>query len=75
MNKERRKQLREWKKRVDELKDELENILWDEQYYFDNIPENLQSSLRAQDSEEAIDLMEEAIDNIKDAIEQIDNVV
>ena len=41
---------------------ELENIKDDEQYYYDNIPENLQYSQRAEDSEMAIDNMDVALD-------------
>ena len=48
--------------------DSLEGIQWDEQDYFDNIPENLQSSFRALDSEEAIENMDEALSNLNDAL-------
>lgn len=75
MNKERRKQLREWNRKADELKNELENILWDEQYYYDNIPENLQCSSRAEDSEEAIECIESVIENIDEAINKVDDIV
>ena len=40
----------------------LENIKSDEEDYYDNIPENLQYSQRAEDSEAAIDSLEEALD-------------
>ena len=53
MNKNRRKELMEWVKKAEEwaaqgeeLRDELENICSDEQDYFDNMPENLQGSMR-----------------------------
>lgn len=71
MNKVRRKEL---SKVVNELnninnRDDLcvcinilENIKDDEQAYYDNIPENLQYSQRAEDSEAAIENMEEALD-------------
>lgn len=41
---------------------ELDSIKDDEQNYYDNIPENLQYSQRAEDSEQAIDNLEEALD-------------
>ena len=76
MNKNRRKKLMEWVKKADawitqgeELKSKLENICSDEDDYFNNIPENLQSSQRAMDAEEAIDAMNEAIDCMGNAIE------
>ena len=45
----------------------LEEIKWDEENYFDNMPENLQGSLRGCESEEAIDNMYLAIDSLTDA--------
>lgn len=75
MNKERRRQLRQWSKKAGILKDELESILWDEQNYYDNIPENLQYSSRAEDSEEAIGYMEEAIEVFGEAIDKVDDII
>ena len=76
MNKDRRKQLMEWVKKAnvwiaqgDDLKSELENICSDEQDCFDNMPENLQGSMRGMDAEEAIDAMNEAIESMSNAIE------
>jgi hypothetical protein len=76
MNKNRRKELMEWVKKADawitqgdDLKSELENICSDEQDYFDNMPENLQGSMRGMDAEEAIDAMNEAIESMGNAIE------
>ena len=75
MNKNRRKQLIELQKQIEALKDQLESILWDEQSYYDSIPENLQYSSRAEESEEAINNMEDAIDNISDAMNAIEDVL
>lgn len=76
MNKDRRKQLMEWVKKADawitrgdELKSELESICSDEQDYFDNMPENLQGSIRGMDAEDAIDAMNEAIECMGNAID------
>ena len=76
MNKNRRKELMEWVKKADawitqgeELKNKLERICSDEQDYFDNMPENLQGSMRGMDAEEAIDAMNEAIESMDNAIE------
>jgi hypothetical protein len=75
MNKSRRKELMEWVSKAEswaaqgeELKSELENICSDEQDYFDNMPENLQGSMRGMDAEEAIDAMNEAIESMSNAI-------
>ena len=76
MNRNRRKELIEWVKKAEawavhgeNLKDELENICSNEQDYFDNMPENLQGSMRGMDAEEAIDAMNEAIECMDNAIE------
>ena len=82
MNKNRRKELMEWVSKVEawaaqgeELKDELENICSEEEDYFDNIPENLQSSQRAMDAEDAIDTMNEAAEYMGNAIEAAEEAV
>ena len=75
MNNERRKALRKWNKRAEELKSNLEDILWDEQNSYDNLPENLQFSERAEAMEEAIGLIEEAIEGFGEVIETIDSVI
>ena len=78
MNKNRRRQLREWKNKAalweaqgDILKSELESICSDEEMYFDGMPENLQGSMNGMNSEEAIDKMNEAIECLGDAIERV----
>lgn len=74
MNKTRIKQLINWKKKAEELKEELESILYDEQDYFDNMPENLQGSMKGIDSEEAINQLEDAISTLEEAIDSVDNI-
>ena len=74
MNKARIKQLINWQKKAEELKEELESILYDEQDYFDNMPENLQGSMKGIDSEEVINQLEDAISALEEAIDSIDNI-
>ena len=74
MNNARRKQLKEWCDKATELKEELNNILLDEQNSYDNMPENLQGSIRGMNSEEAIDQIEDAINNLEDAIDIISEI-
>ena len=71
MNKARRKELSDVIKGLNTIqgKDDLygwintlDSIKDDEQDYYDNIPENLQYSQRAEDSEAAIEHLEEALD-------------
>lgn len=70
MNKTRRKELLDIIRGLNTIQDKddlyswinaLDNIKYDEQDYYDNIPENLQYSQRAEDSEQAIEHMEEAL--------------
>ena len=70
MNKLRRKELLDVIKELKAVQEKediyavintLEYIRDDEENYYDNIPENLQSSNRAYDSERAIDCMNEAL--------------
>jgi hypothetical protein len=75
MNKTRRQQLKKWLEEMEIIKSKLEAICSDEEEYFDNIPENLQSSERAGDSEEAIEQMNEAVFSIEDAISIIEEIV
>lgn len=74
MNRERRKQLTKISEDIDAIRDNLENILADEEDYHDNIPENLQYSQRAGDSENAIELMNDAIECMNEAIEIIESI-
>lgn len=73
MNKERRKELKTAAIRLEIIKDEIERIKGDEEYYYDNIPENLQNSLRADESEEIIDELEELLDSLSDIIDNLNN--
>lgn len=75
MNKTRRQQLRKWLQDLEVIKGELEKICTDEEYSFDNMPENLQGSQRGMDAEEAIDQMNEAVSSLEDAISIIEDIV
>jgi hypothetical protein len=75
MNKTRRQQLAVWSRKAEALKDELDDIMRDEQDYYDNIPENLQYSQRAEDSENAIGQMEEAIGQLEEVINIVDEII
>lgn len=75
MNKTRRKELSDVIKELNVIQDRddlyscintLDSIKDDEQDYYDNIPENLQYSQRAEDSEQAIEYMEDALDLLND---------
>ena len=51
----------------------LEDIRYDEEEYFENMPENLQGSTRGYAAEEAIDNMDQAIESLNDALDADEN--
>lgn len=71
MNKQRREKIRELRNEIQWCKDKLQIILDEEQDYFDNMPENLQGSMRGSDSEDAIDTMTECIDELDEVIKEL----
>ena len=54
---------------IQECLDKVERLMNEEQDYFDNMPENLQGSLRGSAAEDAVSGMAEAIDSLSDAME------
>ena len=71
MNKQRRKSISENISLLEDIKSNIEDILSDEEFAFDNMPENLQGSLRGEESETAIDLLSSAIDDLENAINSL----
>lgn len=74
MNKHRRTEINKISAEIESIKLRLKKVLSDEEFAFDNIPENLQGSTRYEESEEAIDCMNEAIDNLDEAIDQLSDI-
>lgn len=87
MNKSRRKRIavaiRDLKKTtkhnfidnyIDFIKDEIEDILWEENDAYDNMPESLQYSVRGEESSEAIDNLQEAVDALDEAIDILNEI-
>lgn len=78
MNNDRRKELRNLANKlksntnqndlefIASIKNELESILYEEESYVDNIPENLQGGYRYQMAEDACDNIESAIDALNE---------
>ena len=75
MNKERRKQIKNQIYKLEDIISNLESILSDEEYYYDNMPENLQGSLRGEQSEEAIDVLTEVIDSAQELIDNLNEIM
>ncbi len=74
MNKQRRQKIRDVRKEIHNCKEDLQKILDEEQDYFDNMPENLQGSVRGSDSEDAIDTMESCIEDLENIIKELMSV-
>lgn len=74
MNKQRRTDIKTVISKLEAIKSELNSILIAEENVFDSMPENLQGSMRGEESEEAIDCMNEAIDSLEEAISQLEMI-
>lgn len=60
---------------LEETKENLEDIKSEEEEYYDNIPENLQNSINAENSLTAQDNLEEAIYKIDNAIDCLTDAI
>lgn len=67
MNKARRDQLRKVIQKIEDIIKVVENILYDEQDAYDNIPDSLKESDRGNESIEAQDNIEAAIEALEQA--------
>ena len=75
MNKTRRTSINILIADLKEKMSDIEDILSEEQYYLDNMPENLQTSSKAGVAEEAINNLEDAISSLDDAISSLEEAV
>jgi len=71
MNKIRRQKLQKIIEDLIKSKNELENVMDDEQLSFDNLSEGLQATMRGSAMEEAIDNLDSAMGSINEAIDYI----
>lgn len=74
MNKDRRNKIQQIIDNINLVKSELQNVLDDEEFAFDSMPENLQYSIRGEESQEAIDYMNEAIECLDNVIETLESI-
>ena len=59
---------------VETAKDEIEDILWEEDDAYNNMPENLQYSMRGEESSDAIDSLQETVDALEEAIDALNEL-
>ena len=74
MNKQRRTEIANIVTELEILKERLDKVLSEEQDVFDNMPENLQYSMRGEESQEAIDNMDGAMSDLENAISQLEDI-
>ena len=74
MNKQRRKEIHDILSEIQNIKSKLEMVQMNEEMAFDSMPENLQYSMRGEESQEAIDVMNSAVESLDEAIDQLNNI-
>ena len=74
MNKRRRERVRQAVAQLTAVREELSDVLLEEDMALDGVPENLQSSQRYMDMEDAVDTLNEAIDDIDSAIDGLEDI-
>ena len=75
MNKNRRKRIADLRERIDIIKNELEEVMEEEQDARDNLPNNLQDSEKAEKMDDTIGSIEYAIGNLEETIENLDEAL
>ena len=75
MNKARRAALNNLNVRLQYMIEELEEIYNEEEYYYENIPENLKNSERANESEQVISLMQDVVTQIEEVVGNIEEII
>lgn len=74
MNKQRRTEIANIVTELEILKERLDKVFSEEQDVFDNMPENLQYSMRGEESQEAIDNMDGAMSDLENVISQLEDI-
>lgn len=74
MNAKVRKEIAKYIASLNDIKDNIESMKDDEEMKYDNMPDGLQDSERADEMLEAIDNLDSAISAIEEAVEYIENI-
>ena len=75
MNKERRKALNEIIEQLKVLRDEVESLKYEEEYYYDAMPEGIQNSEKGEKAEAAIEALNSALDSIDETVSSIEEAI
>lgn len=73
MNKARRSRIADVQTQLEALKQDIDDILAEEQEAYDNLPESLQGSERGEAMQEAIDALESAVGSCEELDEYLTN--
>ena len=74
MNKARRNKIGEIAAKLSDLRDEISQILEEEEEVRDNIPENLYGSERYEKSDEACEVLETCGESLEDIVSQLNEL-
>lgn len=75
MNAQDRKEIQVIIDKLVDLKDEIENFVTREQEKYDNIPESLTGSEKAEKMGEQLGLLEDAFSNMEECYENLQNAI
>lgn len=81
MNKTRRTEIRTIAQDAKEIQSQMESLLArlelvysDEEYAYDNMPDNLKYSFRGEEAEEAVNTMENVLDSMREIIKDLSSI-
>lgn len=72
MNAARRKRIEALHERLSAIKDEIIEIMYEEQDYLDNMPESIQSGEKGEKAQAAIDALESAESDMDSALDYLE---
>ena len=74
MNQKRRKTIIDIKEVIVDSRNKTNDILLEEEMSYDNMPENLQGSIKGEESEEAVEILEEIVELLDEAISKFEEM-
>jgi len=75
MNKERRKEIQLILDKILDLKEDIEAVKSDEENAFENVPESLQETERAQTMQSTIDNLENVVSSLEDVESSLNEIL
>lgn len=74
MNNARRGQIKKAKGMLDAALDILNDVMSEEDFAFNNLSEGFQQTMRGEQMEENVDILQNVIDQIEEAMDDLDNI-